>query len=412
MARPSAIKQDPESKRYYFNFKPHGHPKTERFFRILKAEAEALLAMLTATKKACQRVDVENLKVDPDFDKGRIKTSEHVSPTFGGLAVRYLHSLKGSVNDATISKLNYQLSPVVDNLPNQKTMSLTKDIMVNAIMAAHPGSSTTRAEVWNACQKVLNFHATPPSNKTAEFATIPFNPLASVSQPFRRNKHGKQLVLVDDFEKMVDFCLTRKWPGDKEFLALVLFLQQTGARAYEVRRVLPRWVVPDLSLIDVPEGEQKHGTPKRVIRYPALLAPVIHRRLSESEGNLLFTTTEGLPWSDRSFKRRLRTMKLRHVYSMTCFRHSFATDMARRGASANDIRLAMGHTDIDTAIRFYIKPVEDQLNSILSVEVNSARMHGASRSEIAKLEASIRKKFESADPRLAKAVNKAIKGLE
>lgn len=405
MPRPTVIRQD-DNGRFYFNFKPYGHSRSERFFRARKSEADDLLSLLKAARKQRQSVDVVRLKVDPDsIVQQRRRGVGSAAPTVPGLALDYLRAIKSSTHPPTWDRLNHQLNPICETLQGVRFDELTVEKAIEAVTVAHPGSSTTRAEAWNVLNKVLTHHATPPPNKTVEFATIPFNPLAAAKQPFKRVRQNRQLVAVDDFEKVVTFCLDRGRPGDLDYLDLVVFLHQTGARAYEVRKVVKDWVVRNS--IDIPLGQQKANTPKRVIRYPRTLVPVIERRLA-SDGDLLFSTRDGEPWRDQSFKRRQRTIGTNLVYSMTCFRHTFATEMARRGASANDIRLAMGHSSIQTAIQHYIRPVEDELNAILSVEVNSARMQGMTRPEIADLEAEIRGQFEQQDPRLSRAVDRAI----
>ena len=148
---------------------------------------------------------------------------------------------------------------------------------------------------------------------------------------------------------------------DIRFMALAVFLLQTGARIGEALSI-------NITDIDRQNKEiriiGKGGKPRTLFLRDETL-PWIDRYLAvRSDGEpALFASQDGSArWKQtdagRSFRRYKESSGIKKDFVIHTFRHTFATQYLMKGAGINVVQTALGHADAVTTLKYYAATVE------------------------------------------------------
>jgi integrase/recombinase XerD len=145
-------------------------------------------------------------------------------------------------------------------------------------------------------------------------------------------------------------------------MALMMFLATSGARigeALSINLEKINWDEKEIPIIG------KGKKPRKVYLHDAAI-PWIKKYLKIRKSNhvaLLVTLDGKSRWTQtdvgRSFRRYRKMSGINKKFTLHTFRHSFATIMLRKGAKINEIQRLLGHTRLETTVRYYIGSIED-----------------------------------------------------
>lgn len=161
-------------------------------------------------------------------------------------------------------------------------------------------------------------------------------------------------------------CVTKdieKRPTVKNirFMALIMFLLQTGARIGEVLSI-------DIEDIDRQNKEVKiigKGNKPRTLFLRDETQDWIDRYLSTRNDSekALFATQDGVSrWKQtdagRSFRKYKELSGIKKKFVIHTLRHTFATQYLQRGGALPTVQAALGHSDPMTTLKYYSGAVE------------------------------------------------------
>lgn len=145
-------------------------------------------------------------------------------------------------------------------------------------------------------------------------------------------------------------------------MALVILLLESGSRIGEALSVKVSdidWENREIPIIG------KGGKP-RILFFRDKSEYWIKRYLSarKSENEFLFLTLDGkVKWSQtdvgRSFRRYKRLSGINKHFVLHTLRHTTATQLALKGVQFNKIQRILGHSRLDTTVKYYIGAVEN-----------------------------------------------------
>ncbi len=146
-------------------------------------------------------------------------------------------------------------------------------------------------------------------------------------------------------------------------MALVILLLQTGARIGEALSIKTNDI--DRINLEIPIIG-KGNKPRKLF----LKEEVIHwldqyLKIRKGACNYVFTTLDGKSrWSQtdvgRSFRRYRRLSGIQKHFTPHTFRHTFATSLAFDNVSFSIVQALLGHSNLETTIKYYIGPVEQR----------------------------------------------------
>ena len=145
-------------------------------------------------------------------------------------------------------------------------------------------------------------------------------------------------------------------------MALIMFLTTSGSRIGEALSI-------NISKINWEEKEipiiGKGKKPRKVYLHERVM-PWIKEYLDirKSQHEALFLTLGGTArWSQtdvgKSFRRYRDMSGINKEFTLHTFRHSFATILAKKGVPFNVIQKLLGHSRLETTVKYYIGAVED-----------------------------------------------------
>lgn len=175
-----------------------------------------------------------------------------------------------------------------------------------------------------------------PSNKGQRFPARPLTP--------------------QEIQAVIGACSMRAPTGVRN-AALLSLLHRSGLRCSEALALRPRHVDLEDARVDVDRGK---GDKSRVVYLTETdCLPYIARWLDIRPGNghgALFCTLDGAPMND-SYVRHL-CARLGAKAGITgrvhphAFRHTFARDLLRMGATVEDLRAQLGHASLEVTARY------------------------------------------------------------
>lgn len=146
-------------------------------------------------------------------------------------------------------------------------------------------------------------------------------------------------------------------------MALVVFLLESGARIGEALSIRIEKIDWDSNEIPI-VGK---GKKPRTLFFRGRSKYWLQKYLSirKSDSGFLFVTLSGLAkWSQtdvgRSFRRYRNLSGIKKKIVLHTLRHTTATQLSFKGAQFNEIQALLGHTRLETTVKYYIGAVEKQ----------------------------------------------------
>lgn len=201
-------------------------------------------------------------------------------------------------------------------------------------------------------------------NLAIRFELINYNPAKKVTQ-LREVESQRKVFSENEFDKLVEVIT------DNSFKNLVLFGKYTGCRVSELVNL--QW--NDISLnenhIEIRNKEKfttKTGK-NRKIPISGKLLEVIKQMEEGKPNEFVFLQKHGKKFSKdratRFTKRYLKIAKLPEYLTFHCLRHTFITNLLRKGISIYIVKKLAGHADIKTT-EIYAHLVTDDLKDAVN----------------------------------------------
>lgn len=187
----------------------------------------------------------------------------------------------------------------------------------------------------------------------AKIYNIPEITLPKFSVPKQRTEYLSE----QDEDRLLGYLLTRKphasGTGEWQFEIhdVVVMLLDTGARYSEIARL--EWKQVDLKQNTLELWRGKTDTASYVY-----MTDRVHRVLQRREESKMHETWVFTNW-ERTSHRTDNTTYINQIikasgvpYSVHTLRHTFATKMLKAGMTLNDVRVLLGHSSIQTTLRY------------------------------------------------------------
>ncbi len=256
------------------------------------------------------------------------------------------------------------LSVVLDKAADQITVAdLEIRVLRRAFAEIGHQSAATISRTWSTWNQLFTF-------LVAE-GVLPGNPMAAIEKPRVPKSRPKSIVGDDSIDRLLEAAAVGRrrarnpWP--ERDLAIIVTLITGGLRLAELL---------DLTLrsIDGPDGDRVlavkgKGSKERTIplepEVEAVIATYLASRLRRFPGRIaadatLFVDTAGRPlrrgglqylveqlYREAGIRSRVPSGALVHA-----LRHTFATNLARNGASGTELQRLLGHESLATTQRY------------------------------------------------------------
>jgi integrase/recombinase XerD len=157
-----------------------------------------------------------------------------------------------------------------------------------------------------------------------------------------------------DLERMFDIILTRRYPVfyNQTLAAMVACMAYAGLRVSEVCSLRQEHVDLEARILHVLHG--KGGKSRKVGISVPLLAYLQSYEAYRIKGDFYFLSANGKPFDRHRVGRKVKRISRRLGVDITChgLRRTFATLAANRGHSVNSIRIALGHSELETTLAY------------------------------------------------------------
>jgi integrase/recombinase XerD len=147
------------------------------------------------------------------------------------------------------------------------------------------------------------------------------------------------------------------------FMALALLLLLTGCRIGEALSINIKeinWQNQEIEIIG------KGGNPRTLVWKKEILDCFKrYIKIRKSHHKALFTTLDGKSrWEQtdagRSFRRYREMSGITKRFTAHTLRHTLATQLLSKGAKINEIQFILGHSNLDTTVKYYLGSIEKQ----------------------------------------------------
>lgn len=179
-----------------------------------------------------------------------------------------------------------------------------------------------------------------------------------------KTKPLKETLTPEDIVKLKDACKNNMFD-----LALIDFLVSTGVRVGEL-------ILLNISDVNFVNSSVSVYAPKTKTHRTVFLIPSSLKHLTDylesrkDDSDILFSRREGKRMCDTSIEDRIHAVAKsaginKHVTVHT-FRRTLATTLHKKGMTDIDIAAILGHSDISTTVKYYIKNDVDNLRNSYS----------------------------------------------
>ncbi|MCR5784377.1 MAG: tyrosine-type recombinase/integrase [Eubacterium sp.] len=274
--------------------------------------------------------------------------------TIRNLKERYKHNIQEILGEKILSKITpLECQEVLNKMYEQgyaaTTMSLTRSVMHNIF------------------ENALGYNIIS-INPVTRFVKCPFRP-----------KNTQVVLSMSEHTKLIDYLNN----NDFIYACQVRFILQTGLRIGEL--IALKWEDVDFNkrkihiratMEYVPalerfvRSEPKSYSGKRTIDLTteAINCLQVHylkdvKFIGTEFGDFVFLNDSGKPIKLTTYDQGLRRLAKRcgiKTFSMHALRRTFATRCAESGMMANILQAVMGHSDISTTLRYYVKATDEQ----------------------------------------------------
>lgn len=221
-----------------------------------------------------------------------------------------------------------------------------------------------------------------------EHGWIEKNPMSRVKMPNEANvvKEKREIVFLSTderkaLEKEAERLNTKKVHNGKIGEPLygigaqvIIFILHTGLRFGEMRGLY--WEDVDMSakFLNIKRNAPATGneitTPKKKASYRKIplddvAYQIVSKLASDKNGDLVFHTKDGNLLSrndvDRTLRQMVRRANLTRKPTLHDLRHTYASELIRKGADMKTVQLILGHADISTTMNIYVHKSDDDL---------------------------------------------------
>ena len=170
-------------------------------------------------------------------------------------------------------------------------------------------------------------------------------------------KQKTEYLSEDDEQRLLSYLLTRKPHGTGvgdwkyEMHDLVVMLLDTGARYNEIARL--EWKQVDVKQKTLELWRGKTDTASYVYMTDRVHRVLQRRSESKTHERWVFTNWERTSHRTDNTTYLNGMMKVAGVpYTVHSLRHTFATKMLKAGMTLNDVRVLLGHSSMQTTLRY------------------------------------------------------------
>jgi integrase len=208
------------------------------------------------------------------------------------------------------------------------------------------GNQNTRCGAISTLKRVFNWAVN-------DMGYLDVNPLAKLKKP---SPVPCQTFLT---QKQWDEVLALYKEGDpfREFLQFMLL---TGCRPQEARVVEDRQIDWQAGKINFQDGEVpgKKGA-REILLQPEAIALLKKWAVKYPKGPVL-RNQAGNPWGRRTLDKRFSRIKKKVSFPVYCYlaRHTVATTLLEKGASAGAVAAILGHKDATMVLKVYGKHID------------------------------------------------------
>ena len=312
-------------------------------------------------KRACWyvKVDNQNVKLDPDEDKA-FKIWEKM---------RQLADYNSP--DATIEAIcEAFLTAIQRKTPSAKRFAKITSLCKSFCLEVGP---TKRAR--DVCaDDVLSWMSSPKQNDKTwsvarqrdagqivkrairwaiEKGLIPTSDVLSVR--FEAPEPRDSLVNYETHKQLVLESRTQR--RSRPFGLVLIALWNSGARPIQIREVTAWHVNDNGEWVFSSHKTSKKTKRKLIIRPTPCLATLTKILVDARPAGNLFLTSQGKPWTENGFVRRLNRMKTKlgidSQVTAYSYRHTFATDSLLAGVDIVRVAELLGHSDVSMVAKVY-----------------------------------------------------------
>jgi site-specific recombinase XerD len=268
-------------------------------------------------------------------------------------------NITGELSDSSIIKYRDSMRKflsVLDNKPLADLESRDFDTFILRMKASGARSARIR-NVISAMKTLLSY-------LQKERLIAPCLDLEKIRKP---KMERKEVAYLSDHEIVLLFETVRKDIADGvmirkvRMMALLVLMLQTGARLGEALSI--RIGEIDRINMEVPIIGKGRKPRNLYLSKDTLFWIDKYLELRKDQTAYLFVTLNGKSkWSQtdvgRSFRRYRRLSGITKPFVLHTLRHTAATQLALKGVPMNQIQKILGHSRLETTIRYYIGAVE------------------------------------------------------
>jgi integrase len=173
------------------------------------------------------------------------------------------------------------------------------------------------------------------------------SPIRHLDKPLPKRR--EQFLTRAEFDTLLSVV------KDRPFRDVLVFCWETGCRVQEVRVIESSHYKVDRGRIELPPALTKGKKRMRLIYLTPLAKEVVSRLALKHRTGPIFRNLDDAPWKAQAFNCRFCHIaeKVGVKYSLTSFRHSFATRLLEAHVDHIAVATLLGHKDATMLAQVY-----------------------------------------------------------
>jgi site-specific recombinase XerD len=281
------------------------------------------------------------------------ENSELIEEFFAGVTIT------GELSDSSIIKYRDSIKTFFKML-NHKSIGIIEISDFDTFILRMKANGASGARIRNVISAVKSLIGYLQRERLLESALD----LEKIKKP---RLHKKEVAYLTDNEIALLFKVVRKDMQNGmmirkvRMMALLVILLQTGARLGEALSIKIRDI--DRINMEIPIIGKGRKPRSLYISEDTLFWIGKYLSIRRTENEYLFVTLDGkTKWSQtdvgRSFRRYRNLSGITKPFVLHTLRHTAATQLALKGVPMNQIQKILGHSRLETTIKYYIGAVE------------------------------------------------------